>query len=189
MNSTELREQRAALVAQAEQLLTTADSENRSLTPEEEEKWSKMSSDIDKMKADIDAQENREKADADRRQRIEALTAEMRASQGRKAPAVKPQKSEVSDADRKEAIRAWALAGTEFARTDADTVSRAAACGVNVNSRTLDVRALSKGTTTAGGHTVPTTLSAEIDKALKYYGNVRGLARVIQTAGPVQPGL
>lgn len=66
-------------------------------------------------------------------------------------------------------FRAWALAGTPNGRPDAEMVHRAAEFGFDVNSQIIQFRALSKGTTTAGGHTVPQSFSDQLEKVLAYF--------------------
>lgn len=59
---------------------------------------------------------------------------------------------------------------------------RMSLCGISPNNRSVLVRALSVGTTTAGGHTVQTTLQSELTKKLAYYCPIRQYARVLSTS-------
>ncbi len=173
MNSQELRQQRAALVAEARKIYDTAKTENREATGEESEKFDRIMADADKLAGDIER--------AERGEKLEYAEAELRASTGRKTAPVAHQFATVTDADRKAALRAWALYGTDHADNSSDTLVRAANCGLKLASRSLNVRALSKGTASAGGYTVPVNLASQIEQKLKYYSPIRGVASALVT--------
>lgn len=97
--------------------------------------------------------------------------------------------------DRSLALRGWMLQPSGLT-TDAHAAA-AERIGFNLNTRSLSValhataprsikeieqRAQSVGTTTAGGHLVPTTLSDALEKQLLYFANVREYAQVIRTS-------
>lgn len=175
MKSSELRNQRAALVAEARGIVAKAEAEKRDLNEDENKAYESKMSDVDSLANDI--------SKAERSEKLDHVEAELRQSAGRKASPVAPTaRTEVRDEDRKAAFRAWTLAGTNNADNSADMSLRAAQAGVNLHSNTLELRALSVGTTTAGGYTVPVTLSTQIEKALKYYSDVRQFCKTITTA-------
>lgn len=167
MKAAELRNQRADLIAQARQITNKAESEKRDMTAEENQEFDQRMKDAGDLVAKIEA--------AERRESLETAEAELRQSSGRRTG---PEHRNEGPADahaNKEALRAWCLHGTRFARSDADTQVRAARCGITLGTPELSVRALSVGTTTAGGHTVPTGFAAELEKAMKFFAPIRGL--------------
>ncbi len=171
--ATELRTQRAAIIAQSRTLVDKAAAETRDMTGEENANFDKAMADADKLTAQIRAAEQREW--------VEAQEAEQRASTGRRTGPTPARTDEPSEHDRRESLRAWALAGTDRAVTDADVLHRAARCGIVLSAGTLSLRALSKGTATAGGHTVPTGMLASIEKAVKYFAPIRQVASGLTT--------
>ena len=173
MNSNEIRNNRATLIAQARSLVSKAEAEKRDLSGEENEQWNKMMSDVDTMAAQIEK--------AERAEKLENLEAELRHTSGRKTSPSAPTSVSFTPADRKQAIRNWALAGTDKANVSSDAQYRAAELGINLNSRSLSVRALAAGSSSTGGATVPSGLSSEIEEKLKYYCPLRNYARVLTT--------
>lgn len=171
MKSDDLKTQRAALVAEARAIVNKAETEKRDLNDDERSQWEAKMLDVDTLANEI--------AKHQRNEKLDYVEAELRQSAGRKASPIS--RVETREEDRKSAIRAWALHGTPAAENSSDMAVRAAHCGINIASPTLELRALSVGTTTAGGFTVPVTLSTEIEKALKYYCNVRQFVKVINT--------
>lgn len=163
-NANELRADRAAVIAEARKIVDKATAETRDLTAEETEKFDNYMRQADEF--------GRQVVTAERSEALAAAEAELRGSAGRRVPAAAPrQGSRVLDADQAaELVRAWALAEDPTRQPDPDLVFRAADAGFNVNGRTMSYsRALSKGTTTAGGHTVPQSFSSELEKVLAYF--------------------
>lgn len=177
MKSAELRNQRAALVAEARKIVDKAEAEKREMHDEERASVDAKMADVDNLAQEI--------AKAERSEKLETVEAELRVAQPRKtAPSIPSisHRQEITQEDRNYALRSWGLAGSKGADNSQDCAIRTANAGVNLNSNTLELRALSVGTTTAGGYTVPTTLSTAIEKALKYYSDVRQFCKVITTA-------
>ncbi|HEX4608853.1 MAG TPA: phage major capsid protein [Urbifossiella sp.] len=175
--ANELRTQRAAVIAQSRQLIDKAGEEKRDMTAEESGNFDRAMADADRLAKEVRSAEQREQ--------LEALEAEQRASAGRKVPptpgTITVRGGEPSDYDRRESVRAWALAGTDHARTDADTLHRAAVCGIKLVSSTLSLRDLSKGTATAGGNAVPFGMVNVIERQLKFFAPIRGYASSLTT--------
>lgn len=175
--SAELRSQRAAIVAQSRQLVDRATTENREMTAEETQQFDRMIADADRLNGEIRSLE--------RREWVELQEAEQRASQGRQVPPaagqVRSRQNEPTEHDRREAIRAWALTGKNRIMADADQLHRASLCGINLHSDTLSLRALSKGTASAGGNAVPVSMVNAIDKALKFFAPIRGVCSTLVT--------
>lgn len=172
----ELRNSRAQIIAQSRALVDKAETEQRAMSAEEETNFQKAMADADKLKADIEK--------AERREWVEAQEADLRNSQGRRVtPAANggTVRGNITRQDFDESVRAWSLAGTDLARHDADTIQRAANCGIVIAAPTISSRALSVGTTTAGGHTVPTNLATELVRKMAFFNPIRQKARSLVT--------
>lgn len=172
MNSIELKSQRAALVAEARQIIDKAETEVRDLNDEERKAWDSKMSDVDHLANEIAKHERKEK--------VEHVEAELRQSSGRKSSPFQPTNNRVTEQDRKESFRQWCLYGTEENDNSSDASVRAANCGINLRSNRLNSRALSVGS--QGTDLVPVTLTKQIDVALKYYSDLRKYCRVLSTA-------
>jgi HK97 family phage major capsid protein len=169
MKSVELRETRAKIVADSRKLINTAEAENRDLTAEERQQFESMMADVDSLAVEIEKSERKEK--------VELLEAEQRSIQPRKTnPSLPPQTAD----EYRAALRNWCLLGTGKEDSSADMQFRMANHGFT-NASLVYVRALSKGTATAGGHTVPLGFVNELEKKLKWYAPIRNVVRVIKT--------
>lgn len=145
-----LQERRANVWEQAKELLDTAEKENRDLTGEEESKYQALNADLDKID-----QRAKDLVEAEQRTKdAEAAFAGLLA---------KPQEPAArKDAARESELRRWArgeIRSMEVAKPDG-----------------VAFRDLVKGTSTAGGATVPTT----------FYGQL--MAHLIEVSGVMQAG-
>jgi HK97 family phage major capsid protein len=158
-----LYEQRAKLNEDIKAILDKADNEKRAVSTEEQETIKRMDAEIDQIKATIALHE---KADEERKI--------LNQSAGRKTETI------VTDArpNPEHALRAW-LRGE--ARSE-DEHAAAAFYGIRPSSKEFDLRALSVGTTTAGGNSVPDEMMRAFVEVEKWYGRVQNLATVITTA-------
>lgn len=175
--ATELRNQRAGLLAQAKEYYGKAAAEvgeGKELATEAREQWQRMMDDAEDIRVRAQRAEDEEK--------MSHIEAELRQSAGRKTTSILSTPSEVRVEDRKTALRAWTLQGTDRADYSSDVAVRAANAGLNLHSNSIELRALSVGTSASGGYTVPISLSQQIEKALKYYSNPRNFCKVITTA-------
>lgn len=172
--STELREKRAALIANAKVIIDNAETDERELTADEQAQVDAMFAGADQLQAETDAAVTEEQ-----KSKLNALLAEQRKTQGRKVVPSdrKPSHDEVS-----EAFRKWALAGSPEARLSVSDEMRMSEFGLNARSRTLNLRALSKGTSTAGGNSVPQDFTSEYEKKLKYFFPVMDAISTFTTA-------
>jgi HK97 family phage major capsid protein len=176
VTSTDIRSQRAALVAEAKQIYQRAREEGREeLQSEEKEKWDKIMGDVDSLRVKAEA--------AERGEKLERLDAELAAPVARKtSPASPAGKRDLDRQTANEMFRSWALASQPGMRPSAETAMRAAEYGFDVNSQEIAyTRALSKGSTSAGGYTVPVSFSTEIEKLLAYYWPVQEAVTSFQT--------
>lgn len=166
MTVKDLTDKRVKLHEDIKGILDKAEAEKRAVTPEERQAIAAMDAEIDGIKATLDA---RARHDAE-----EKLLAESRGRQ--------TQTEVIADArpDPNLALRAWALGGRPEKIT-AEMRAAAAAFGLNPAARGLEMRALSVGTTTAGGNAVPNEIMRSFLEILKWYGRVENLATVINT--------
>ena len=131
MDLKELAEKRKNIFEQAKALLDRAESEGRALDATETEQYGKMNADLDGLRARIDREVEQRQVDAD-------VEASLRNS------GVNP--SGTPAADLSEQFR-------QLAKGEIRSIDMAA----GDFGKALDARALSKGTATAGGNTVPTS--------------------------------
>lgn len=157
-----LNEQRVKLGEDIKLILDKADAEKRAVTPEEQETIRKMDAEIDAIKATI---ELREKQKAEERAVSE--------SRGRQTETI------ISDArpSADMALRAWVMGE----RATDEQRAAAAFYGINPRAKEFDLRALSVGTTTAGGNAVPNEMMRAFLEIQKWYGRVENVATVINT--------
>jgi HK97 family phage major capsid protein len=165
MTTRELREARAKLVEEARQILSKASDEKRSMTAEEDAKWTAIHADVDRLKAQIDTLERQAAAEAELR------------------TAPEPENKIVTPAfgadEQRRAFRAWAAQGSTVA-VSAEDLELARKYGFGGNS--LELRALNATTTSAGQYSVPDEMMAAFSEALKWWGPVRNYATVLRTA-------
>lgn len=200
VSAKELREKRANLAKQAQELLDRASSEKRELTTEESVSFDKFHGEIESLRGQVE-----------RIEKHESVMKELGESRGRQVPGEKPstgEKAEEVDAD--VALRNWMLYGdeglepaerkaiqkTEFRGnvSDIDGGPRRRAIGPR-DVRTISFlsqaerralaererRALTVGTTTSGGYTVPQGFSGQLEKALLEYGGMLTVGDVFDT--------
>ena len=176
MKSSELLKAKSATIAQSRQLLDKIKSENRQPTDEEAELFDKYKTEVEHLEPQI--------RQAEREEYLELQEASLKHSAGRKSSPVMSQRStdrEPTPLDRKLALRDWLTANTEYRNPSAEAMHRAALCGIDLTSPTLNLRALLKGTGTAGGNVVPQSFMYDLDTKLKYYCNYRQFCRLVST--------
>ncbi|MER5892283.1 phage major capsid protein [Streptomyces sp. NPDC001876] len=143
-----LQERRASVWEQAKGLLDTAESEKRDLTAEEEQTYQRLNADLDQI-------DERAKGLAEAEQRAKDAEASFAALMA------KPE--DVRQGTREDSeLRRWARGETRGVTIDAPQGTA--------------FRDLTKGTTTAGGHTVPTT----------FYGQL--MAHLVEVSGIMMAG-
>ena len=182
-NTKALREKRYNLGKQAEEILTVAADEGRSLNADEEKKFDDIHADIDNLKKTIDRAEKQDELSKELAT-VPSLGKEDTDDDGK-----------VVDAEtRSKAMQAWCLMTTDQGPSD-EQREAARRCGLNLSTKTLDLslnrfspktmeeaRAQSIGTDSAGGYTGPTGFVSEIETALLAYGGMRQVATVLRTA-------
>ncbi len=171
-NILELKEKRKALREQALEVLNKADVEKRSMSAAELEQYEKIDADIDNMTREIAA--------------IEKMQEQLRA-QGEINP------ENIKEPEQQKNTRENPVATKEY-RSAYDSYLRFGAAGLTPEERKIiengrqqlngsEARALSAVTGAAGGYTVPQGFFNELEVAMKAFGGMRNVARVIKTAG------
>jgi HK97 family phage major capsid protein len=161
-NEKALLEKRGNLLKQMEEITATANTEKRALSTEESGTFDKAYAEFEQLNKSIEQVRKLEE--------IRGLSQDRILSEAEKS---KQSTSQVEErkAKEKQMFRKFMLSGEK---------------GLNEEERTmlgdLATRAQSVGTTTAGGFLVPEGFSYELDVALKAYGGVRSVARVIPTS-------
>lgn len=158
--SDELKVQRSKLIAEARSIVDSAD-----------ELSAEQQTQVDALFAQAD-QIGQTAATSERREKLEKAEAEMRMSTGRKTTSRMSSREELNQRSAGELFRGWSLAGAPSHRPSHDEILRAADHGFALQDQVIHYRALSKGTTTAGGYTVPQSFSDQLEKILSYYWSV-----------------
>lgn len=163
----DLIEKRLKLNEDVKAILDKADAEKRTVTPEEQESIRKMDAEIDSIKATLDL---REKSDSESRAMSE--------SRGRQTETAVIPVEDTRQRDQEMAFRAWACG--EYATEE--MVTAAERIGFRHGRRELEKRALSVGTTTAGGNAVVDEMQKGFFEAEKWFGPMRQVATVWRTS-------
>lgn len=165
----ELREKRAKLHEDSKGVIELARKEKRELTDEDRSKLDQIDTEIGKLKADID-----------RMERVEVEERALAESLGRRTDPVIAAQPGAADYDL--ALRAWALGP----KAKPEQIAAAERVGFRWQSPELELRALSIGTTTAGGNSVMDEMMRAWAEIMKWYGRVENLATVVNTTTGAQ---
>jgi HK97 family phage major capsid protein len=154
----ELRQQRAALIDQAGQVIKAAGDQKRAMTPEEEQKYDRIFADASALRSTIEKMEAHD-----------GIAKELEESRA-KAAANNNGKDKSPDLERErrvQAIRGFLLTGNVPAEFR-DMMQPASQDSPNFRAAAQTI-----GTGSTGGFTVPQGFWAEVQAALKYYGGMR----------------
>jgi HK97 family phage major capsid protein len=218
MTLPEMREEKGRLANQANEILDKAKQDNRhDLRKEEEEKFDAIHADIEKLTKAIQREEKQEATMASLEstgRRSEPNPIEQRGKQGASKD-YRPSTGKLTEHDRSEAFRAWALGGKHQGVLTDHQKDVAKRCGLDVNSSELELplfgpalRGLStehlrawqaevdekraaltgaQSTTTTGGYTVADAAMRALEVALLQFGGMRSVATIIRTdtGGPL----
>lgn len=181
MTVIELRQKRAKLVEDARAIYNRAETENRSLTGDEEQQFDRMMADVDAMGAQVQ-----------RMERLAAFESEQTESRGRVT-----RDENRAATDGQDALRGWLLLGSDVRPNEAQ-LRAVQSAGFTSKTLTLNLRsdalragenfdawqkrALAVGTGAAGGFTVAQDFAGEIERAMLAFGGMRQASRVIRTA-------
>ncbi len=169
MNSKELREKRANLVAQAQAILDAAKADNaRDLTAEENTRFNKLHDEADALKAQVDRLERQERAALE-------LAASQGTIAGGKQDGQDPPK--VDQEARAKAFRSWLVYGMGALPQEQRQIL--ATMQANLPD---EARALGIATDTAGGYLAPDEFVPRIETAMAAFDGIRGTrATVLRT--------
>jgi HK97 family phage major capsid protein len=160
MHALELRQDRAKLIREAGEIVKKCQTENRGLTVAEDERWKKLHADADRVLATAEAIETQERKEKELAGNI--LSARDRAdgfertAEGRidvENHALAPATS----------VRSWLGARGELPEQDPELTFGKVVSALARGAKTeAEKRALSEGTDSAGGYSVPVGLSASL---------------------------
>ena len=174
-NILELKEKRKALRDEAVAILDASEKENRSMSADELTKYEKIDADIDLLTREISA--------------VEKMIEEQRkAGEQNNNPLHNPGKDEGKEEERQKKpieTEEYREAYTNFLRYGYASLTQEERSVIDNGHQNLsgtEARAMSAITGAAGGYTVPQGFFAELEKALKDYGGMRDVARIIPTA-------
>lgn len=171
MDRKALIEERVKLYEENKALLDKASAAKRTLNSEEQAEFDKRDARINEIRETLD-----------RAAKLDAEEKALAESRGRQTETkVVSGGGEITARDRDLALRAWALAGRGKHITP-DMVASCQRVGLDPSMPEIEMRALSVGTTDAGGYSVPDEMMRAYWEKLKWFGNVRGLATVLSTA-------
>jgi HK97 family phage major capsid protein len=158
----EMREKRANIWEEMKSLNDKTKSENRDFTADEEKRYSDMDKDLSSLKVRIDREE---------RLMNEENELNKRDYSGAGAPngEQRGNDAEKQEAEHRAAFRKFIIQGEQ---------------GLDAREKQLmaEKRALAVGSAGAGGNTVPTGFYNDLIKALKLWGGMREVSRILPTA-------
>jgi HK97 family phage major capsid protein len=200
-----LREQRANLAKQAQDVLDKAHAESRNLTAEENQTFDKYHEEMESIRGQYERIEKQETINAEMaesrgriaggREQPGAGAEEQRSAERRDGRALPN-----SERSRADILRGWLMRGSTTKPTD-EQRDAAGRMGVDINNKILDIklpsralrklddesvrewerRAQSVGTDSEGGYTAPDETMRALEVALLRFGGMRDVADVIRT--------
>lgn len=165
------REKRASLLKQMEDLHKQATSEKRNLTAEEEVKFDKLWDDSKVEERNIE-----------RLEKMQQIAYELRQPVNQDEPNGETKEEREQSYSTKVMLRAMLLGGKEKLSTEDRAIFEKEVERPTLRQNAKENRAQTV-TTTGGGYLVPTILEDVLIKALKMYGGIRDIAKIIQTDG------
>lgn len=169
MNSKEIMEQRAALIAKQNELNKKVHEEKRTFTPEEKELWDKLDSEQNELWERADTQRRVEKTQA-------ILVPEIREQRI-------DRKQTVTKRDHDLALRAWALSASGNDHLVKENWRDAAErTGLNYRNSMIEFRAQTDATSAEGGYATNDALVQGIEQTMVTYGGMRQASKVIKTS-------
>lgn len=188
MTIKELREKRAALVADMRALLDTADGEKRAMSDEEQQSYDKMQTDLDAMTVDLARREKLEAEEGALAQRSAEAEAARVAAEAAGRQEQGHGRMDVSDV-----MRRWGLCASGNQTAEDEQILRAAGISPSSNEFSLtlrhdmsamrqELRADMSTSDGYGGETIPEGFFPRFELAMLAFGGVRGPCTVIRTA-------
>jgi HK97 family phage major capsid protein len=186
----ELREKRVKIHADAQEIL-----KKEALTAEDRAKFDGMMADMDTLKADIDRMERAEAADKELRETQRPPEAPVGNNPPAPAAAADPdfetrlarryieRGEDGLTASERQTISKFIERQQRHSRAFRDYLRRGLQDMTAENRQALsEFRDMGAGTGNLGGYFVPQGFVYEIEQALKYYGNMLGISRILDTA-------
>lgn len=171
-----LREERAEVVKQLQELASVASNNNRPMTAEERSQFDAIEQQERSLKDKIDT--------AERIERSQSLYSEL--SESKPTAVAQPVATQKRASDTTDAFRGWALAGNKHNRDDYRNAAKR--IGLDIDSRELYIP-LQRGTNpqstsdALGGYTIPELMASSLETALLQYSAIRNYANVVRTSG------
>lgn len=158
LESKKYREDRQEALNSARSIIELAEKEGKDLTPEQDAEYTKHIGDV----ADLDKKIKRV-------EKLNELNAEAEEKLLQKATEENKSVDEIKDTKKEQSKVFWKY-------------MRKGIAGLTSEERSIfETRAQSEGTDSEGGYLVPDEFSGDLEKALKAYGGMRSVARVIRT--------
>ncbi len=168
MNIVELLQKRANLWEQAKTIHDRSVQEKRALHADEQEQYDKLIADIDGLTATIDREKRMEE------QRAEMKKAAFREKEDKKDP--ENREKPIETEEYRNAFNDWLKYGSQGLDSEQRSV-------LDKGRQTLEQRALSAVTGTAGGFTVPQGFYKQIIEGMKWYGGMRQSRATVLSTG------
>jgi HK97 family phage major capsid protein len=163
-DAVELRRKRANVISQMNEMIDLAKQEKRSLSKEEENKWDRAEKEERQLTGMIEKLENLEEKNKSLSGHENRFVAD---------------REEVKHGKKKDEYRA---AFTKFLKSGMGQMTTEERNLLYSNmSQDAETRALSVGTNTAGGYTVPQGFYDQLIEAQKWFGGMRNVANVFST--------
>jgi HK97 family phage major capsid protein len=164
-DSIEMRRKRANVVTKMNELMDRVKEEKRSLGKDEEQQWDRMVKEEEELRSTID--------------KLEKLEDANKSLEGHENRFAAYQKEDMEQGKKgqeyRDVFKKWIMGGTEMLGQEERSILFAN------RSQDQETRALSVGTNTAGGYTVPQGFYDSLIEAMKWFGGVRDVANVFST--------
>lgn len=184
----ELREQRGALIKKQRDMLDAADKEKRDLKQDEVTQWEGMDADADKLKVDIERREKLEVEERELAQPIDQPTPHrinIRENRGGMHDGGTQRESQSDREKRQEAemdaFTTWLRFGDQGLTPDQRNILGRRRAYLDSRELPQELRAQGVGAGSTGGYLVPQGFAEDLDKALKAFGGMRSVARLLPT--------
>jgi HK97 family phage major capsid protein len=168
MTAKELREKRAGLIHQAGALLKKAEDEKRDLTQEEENQWTTLHAEADKLKAQFERMEKQEDLDK------EMNESRGRLAGGKESGTENRDTAEELKKKQRDAFVGWLRYGMGGITTEQRQIM-----AERQESLPQEARAQSIGLDTAGGYLADSEFMAKVEDAMLPYSGIRSTRATI----------
>jgi len=174
VKSRELREQRKKLCEDAQKLIPT---DHSAMTDEIRTNFDKMMADADRLKGDIDRLERGEVLEIE----LRGTTAPPEAQPGTDATAIEKRKKEQDDAHKRAFLRYLRMGEGRLGDEDRKVLESRGRFQVGQGQQ-AELRDMGVSVGDLGGYFVPQGFVYDVEVALKYYGDMLNVAKIMDTA-------